>query len=151
MPPIVTAARFAPMIPAAGRAVARKIRGAGSAVTSRPITSGLVALGGLAVARPAAEFVGGVASRTSGAGLNQGLQDAMFAPDPYEAQIRLKKAADLRARNEARLAAMDPHLYSQLKAGRNLAPGDVFWGPPRDREALEVVLARMAEGAYLDF
>ncbi len=88
---------------------------------------------------------------------------ANLANDPLKDEIRsiqeersvvtseMYRAERLRrtmAINTARLAALNPHLYNEVLAGRKLAPGSVVFGGEPRTDLMDLLTSRMAQGDY---
>lgn len=88
---------------------------------------------------------------------------ANLANDPLKDEIRsiqeersvvtseMYRAERLRrtmAINTARLAALNPHLYNEVLAGRKLAPGSVVFGGEPRTDLMDLLTSRMAQGEY---
>lgn len=101
------------------------------------------------VGSQAPSFVRNLAYRASGQAFNDEINSAM-AQDELARSHRARLAMLLRARsdNEARLAAMDPHTYSELMAGQRLPPGAVVIGGRPDRSLVDEVTLKMAMGDF---
>ncbi len=61
---------------------------------------------------------------------------------------RMERLRRTMAINTARLAALNPHLYNEILAGRKLAPGSVVFGGEPRTDLMEMLTSRMAQGQY---
>lgn len=116
---------------------------------------GAMLLAGLGTADMVSQLVGGapdylsnMAYRGSGQMFNDRLNMALQG-DALARQRQAKVTALLRLRadNESRLAAMDPHLYNELSVGMRLPPGAVVLGGTQDRTLINEVTMAMANGS----
>lgn len=96
-------------------------------------------LGGAAVASPVVEALRDPLGREIRVTGKQQL--ASFA-----AQARMERLQRDAAVNEARLAALQPHLYSELEAGRRLPKGGVLFGGTKRRDLVNELVMRMSLG-----
>ncbi len=62
------------------------------------------------------------------------------------ARIRMERLQRSMAMNTARLAALDPHTYNEVLAGRRLARGSVVFGGTPRADLMERLAERMANG-----
>lgn len=61
---------------------------------------------------------------------------------------RMERLRRTMAINTARLAALNPHLYNEVLAGRKLAPGSVVFGGEPRTDLMQMLTSRMAQGQY---
>jgi hypothetical protein len=124
-------------------------RGAGSAAAKLGSIAGAVGLGaaGVDLARITG---GGVTSEVTGAASRERVRGRLASALPLGGQtlLQVSRLNDRLKEAEARLAAMQPHMYTELLVGRSLAPGTRVYGLRQNREALEEVLLRMVSGQY---
>lgn len=99
----------------------------------------------------AVPFARNVGYRASGRAFDDQIRGALHQDELQRSnRARLAMLMRARAENEARLAAMDPHLYSELIAGQRLPPGGVVMGGVEDRRLLDEVTMSMATGSFGD-
>lgn len=93
---------------------------------------------------------GGVSREVTGAAQRDRVRGVLASGLPLAGQTLLSatRLQERLAEAEARLAAMQPHMYTELLVGRPLAPGTRVYGLRQNREALNEVLLRMVSGQY---
>lgn len=129
---------LAPALGAVGRFGGRLITGGAKSKTGMAATAAL-----------SVPFVAGVSApvvREIGPGAHRDRMDEirnLMTKDSPE--YRLRRLQKLHEENMARLAAQNPELVTQFRAGQKLPPGSRYYGPddPQGVEQLNALLHRM--------
>lgn len=124
------------------------IGGVARAFEEDPIALGLGGAAGagfLAVEGP--QFISDMAGLVTGSAFDRQSQ-YLRSPQGHIDMMRAQRLQTLMALNEARLAMREPHLYTEILAGRKLSRGTVLFGGRPRRDWMDEVSYGMASGQY---
>ncbi len=123
-------------------ALGKTFKGYGRAVSAAPVTT----LGTTAILAPSvANYAKDMGTDFTGRAMKEMGQQREL---DFLQMMKARKLRQVMGDNTARLAALDPHTYNEVLAGRRLPQGaEVFGGAPRG-DLLEQLAMGMATGKY---